>query len=138
MKTKICTMKKCQETKPLSEFNKDSSTPDGYSYKCRECAKELQRIHYHKNKKQYKQNLKNRRKNTRQFLETYKSERGCSRCFENHPACLEFHHRDPDLKEIEISDVICSGWAYKRIMKEIEKCDIFCSNCHRKLHYKVI
>ncbi len=59
----------------------------------------------------------------------------CCMCPESHPACLEFHHRDPEEKETEISTAIQNGWCRERILKEIEKCEPMCANCHKKLHW---
>ena len=61
----------------------------------------------------------------------------CNRCPENHIACLEFHHIDPTEKEGNIGQ-ICRNYSTKRLLKEIEKCEILCANCHRKEHYKLI
>ena len=58
----------------------------------------------------------------------------CNRCSENHIACLEFHHIDPSGKEGNIGQ-ICRSYSTERLLKEIEKCEILCANCHRKLHY---
>lgn len=57
----------------------------------------------------------------------------CTKCSESDPVCLDFHHRDPTQKVLEISLAIAS-WSIKRIQAEIDKCDLLCSNCHRKLH----
>lgn len=46
--TKVCT--KCKIEKDLSEFNKDKTRPDGYSYWCRACRK----THWHKNADKFK------------------------------------------------------------------------------------
>ena len=59
----------------------------------------------------------------------------CERCGEDHPAALDFHHRDPSEKEIEFSRMYHMNWSIERMMAEIEKCDVLCSNCHRKLHH---
>ncbi len=46
---------------------------------------------------------------------------------------LEFHHRDPNAKD--------PTWQYMRnrkfenIKKELDKCDLLCSNCHRETHW---
>ena len=69
-----------------------------------------------------------------EWLEDYKRERGCVRCGETHPACLQFHHRDPKQKLLELSLAIRKYWSMKRILEEIEKCDLLCANCHAKLH----
>lgn len=43
---------------------------------------------------------------------------------------LELHHRDPTQKE---SHRIWT-WAKKRIIEEMEKCDILCEDCHTEAH----
>jgi hypothetical protein len=59
----------------------------------------------------------------------------CTRCPETHPACLDFHHRDPDQKEFSVTKAAMRGWSRERIAIEIAKCDVLCSNCHRKEHW---
>lgn len=50
-----------------------------------------------------------------------------------HPAIYEFHHRDPKTKEKDPSKVLSFSW--KRIISELDKCDLLCANCHRFLHH---
>lgn len=68
----------------------------------------------------------------RQLILSFKKK--CARCPETHPWCLEFHHRDPKTK------LFLPNAAKKRslgaLLAEIAKCDVLCSNCHRKLHYE--
>ena len=59
----------------------------------------------------------------------------CSKCSETHPACLEFHHRDPGKKNFLLS-VAVAHYSLERIQEEAAKCDVICSNCHRKLHWE--
>lgn len=56
---------------------------------------------------------------------------GCIRCGESHPACLQFHHRDPSTKLFAIT-----RWSKSalKLRAEIAKCDILCANCHFKHH----
>src|SRR3982751_455881 len=42
----------------------------------------------------------------------------CARCGEDHLACLQFHHADPNEKEIEISEAVRRGFSRSRIMRE--------------------
>lgn len=51
---------------------------------------------------------------------------GYGRC----PAALEFHHDDPREKDLVISRVM----SWKRIVAELDKCTLLCSNCHREVH----
>jgi hypothetical protein len=68
------------------------------------------------------------------WWDDYKSKLSCKECGENHPACLDFHHRDPSSKEFAVS-VGYEKYGKKRLLNEIEKCDVLCANCHRKFHY---
>ena len=58
----------------------------------------------------------------------------CTRCgYNKYPEVMEFHHRDPSQKDFNISKKgHCRSW--ERVKKEIEKCDLFCANCHREVH----
>lgn len=66
------------------------------------------------------------------WIAQYKKDHGCVECNESDPVCLEFHHRDPSEKETNISD--CK--TKRSALKEIEKCEILCLNCHDKLHWE--
>lgn len=54
---------------------------------------------------------------------------GYSRCY----AALEFHHRDPDEKELEWNKLRKRAWS--SIKEELDKCDLLCANCHREVHF---
>lgn len=77
-----------------------------------------------------------RRKELKKWFREYKSTLSCIKCGESHPSCLDFHHRDPSLKDLNMQQVILYGWSRKRILEEIERCDVLCANCHRKHHYE--
>ena len=62
----------------------------------------------------------------------YKTSRGCAVCGEIHPACLDFHHKNPEVKGFTISKSIKARFAIARIKREIDKCILLCANCHRK------
>ncbi len=83
-----------------------------------------------------KQKEKNQRlaKKRRQWIADYKKELECIRCGENHPATLTFHHKDSSEKEFEIGNALALGVSLKRILAEIEKCEVLCANCHAIEH----
>jgi hypothetical protein len=62
----------------------------------------------------------------------YKQTLACSQCGENHPACLDFHHKDEKEKDFILA--IYRYFGKKRILEEIGKCMVLCANCHRKFH----
>ena len=56
----------------------------------------------------------------------------CERCgYSKSVWALEFHHRDPKEKNRKIKRLMFQKW--DRIVKEIEKCDLLCANCHREI-----
>ena len=60
---------------------------------------------------------------------------GCLRCPEMHPAALQFHHRNPLEKAFSIQKGVTQRKHLDVLLKEIEKCDVLCANCHAKEHY---
>jgi hypothetical protein len=72
------------------------------------------------------------------WFENYKNQLNwvCN-CGESDIVCMDFHHRNPDEKDSTIGKMVNDGFGIEAILAEISKCDILCSNCHRKLHYKI-
>lgn len=60
----------------------------------------------------------------------------CSKCDENHPATLEFHHIDPSKKDFAISKMRNAYRSKEKALEEISKCIVLCANCHKKLHWE--
>lgn len=77
---------------------------------------------------------KSRMKARNEWLAEYKKTLSCTKCGENHPACLDFHHKDPSTKEFSISKMASNS--IERLKAEIAKCEVLCANCHRKEHYE--
>ena len=55
---------------------------------------------------------------------------GYNKCFE----ALDFHHINPKEKEFDIAKLIHSNKNWDYINKELSKCILICSNCHREIH----
>ena len=56
----------------------------------------------------------------------------CVRCGYNKClSALDFHHKDPTKKDFGISD---DNVKLKEAVKEVKKCILICSNCHREFH----
>jgi 5-methylcytosine-specific restriction endonuclease McrA len=90
---------------------------------------------YRKNRDVHKQRMKKRQEALLQWLRVYRSTLKCQECGESDSRCLDFHHRDPAEKTVSIAQAIYrKGWGKDRLLKEIAKCDVLCSNCHRKKH----
>lgn len=96
-------------------------------FKCR-------RDWYAKNKERAKNSVLDRKNKLKEFFKELKSTLYCAECGENNPVCLDFHHTNPTEKEINISQMVNHGWSKNKMLKEIDKCVVLCSNCHRKKH----
>ena len=88
---------------------------------------------YSLNSESEKNHVARRKRQLRKWLEDYKRNIKCTICGENHPATLDFHHKSD--KKFIISFMIANGYSIQKIEEEITKCEVLCSNCHRKLHY---
>jgi hypothetical protein len=101
--------------------------------KDREKVKESRKNNYEKYKDYYLEKSKYQKAKNNIFYFEYKKKLKCSKCPENHISCLEFHHLDPNEKEYTISNLRTKS--LKKAMKEMKKCIILCSNCHKKEHW---
>jgi hypothetical protein len=67
----------------------------------------------------------------RDFINSIKMARGCELCgYREHPAALDFDHVDPAAKTFTIAK-LCAGRSLDKVLAEISKCRVLCSNCHR-------
>ena len=105
-------------------------------FKDPEYRREYRKKWYAKNKESEKAHVKRRKLELKKWFFNYKKTLFCSKCKENHIAALEFHHKKGYKKEGAIINLVNDGYSIKKIAEEIKKCEVLCSNCHKKLHYK--
>ena len=63
-----------------------------------------------------------------------KLKKGCSICGMYHPGVLDFHHVDPSKKDFTIAKSRTKS--KEKFLRELDKCIVLCSNCHRILHWR--
>jgi hypothetical protein len=133
MSNKKCLM--CSKSKSFSSFNKEKTTQDGLSHYCKDCRKIKRHKSYLKNKDKILSRQLEKRRQSQDWVRQFKEK--CEQCGENHPATLDFHHTEG--KEHGIANLTNRNNLTKTvktlILKEIKKCKVLCSNCHRKLHW---
>lgn len=103
------------------------------SYKDRNKQLSYQAAHYQSNKSIYRDRLRQRRQDNQDFVDDLKLYGRCS-CGESDVCCLEYHHRDSNQKDFSVSHGVKQGYSREKIINEITKCDLLCSNCHSILH----
>lgn len=149
--SKMCNV--CKEEKPFSEFHKNSNNKDGLGSNCKLCHKEYCHRRHIEDPNRYKTtNAKWKKENPekvlamqqraikkRQHIKTWVAIKyegvPCLDCFGVFPfIVMDFDHRPEEEKEFGIANFgVMSKTAINiaRVEKEIAKCDLICSNCHR-------
>ncbi len=134
-------MKKCTQcnlTKVLELFPWKDKKAGKRTAECKECQVKRRRSFYLRHKNQELARNLDRKKQQIEWFQQYKIGLRCVRCgYDKHPAAIDFHHRDPQTKQFNISRMPHEGYSQKRILNEIKKCDIICSNCHRIEHNNI-
>lgn len=107
----------CGQVKPSSEFFSHSQTKTGLRlHRCKVCD-----TIYHRDRARQK----------KKDLVDYKGGKcevcGYDKCLD----ALEFHH----LSDKDFGIGSNTKLSYARLVKEVEKCILLCSNCHKERHY---
>lgn len=129
---------KCELEKDINDFNNHKKEKDGKSKQCKLCSREYsKKLYYESHKERHNKRIVARRRRIKNELDLYINllELKCIKCGNNHPAVLDFHHRDPNIKKDTISNLKWAGISFDQFKIELDKCDVLCSNCHRILHY---
>lgn len=134
---KECTT--CTTLKDFSAFYKRTRATDGYQSTCKDCRKAMDAASYLKYDHR-RQSIKDRRDRNRdeqiKLMRRYKSFCGCKLCGEKEAVALDLHHTDPSGKDANPSNL--TAGSRERLVAEIRKCVVLCSNCHRKVHAGIL
>lgn len=68
----------------------------------------------------------------REYVLNYLATHFCETCGESDMRVLEFHHVRGE-KYKAVAYMVSGGYSVERIQEEIDKCQILCANCHRKI-----
>lgn len=131
--TKQCS--KCKRILPLDNFRWKNKANGLKHSQCKQCQSRQEKIRYQQDKTRRQAILDRTFSYKERNLEFIKQQKscGCQKCGEKRFYVLDFHHINPDEKENTIHDLrTCS---IETIKKEIDKCIILCSNCHREFHF---
>lgn len=129
---RACT--KCGELKPLEAFPPVRRGEPKLQTWCRDCFAQANARNYRKNHEREKARLlrqvAERRAEVRQKIIEYLRDHPCVDCGETDIVVLEFDHVGE--KIANISTYANAGRTWERVLAEIQKCEVRCSNCHRR------
>lgn len=148
MAVKTCT--KCGVPQDEQNFTLDTKSGRRRS-DCNDCRKVYMKGFYHKNSAYFANYRRNRSEHykakqvqihARARHERYEQiallkSKPCADCglrFE--PCCMDFDHRDPATKLLDISIMVKRFMPWRKVLEEIAKCDVVCVCCHRLRTYK--
>lgn len=118
-KKELPLQKKCCQCGEIKDTFNDYYWSNGKTRKiCKDCVKSNERQKYAERTEK---------------LNDFKKTLSCKKCGETRYYLFEFHHRNPEEKDFQISDH--SRAPLEQLIAEIEKCDTLCANCHREWHY---
>lgn len=142
-------LKECSRRHHQEHKDKDNEVCRQYHTANREGILARQKQYYQQNKEElydrnrpyqkeyYQEHKKSYGENSRKRIELHKQ-----RCIEylggyckicgKSTEVYDFHHRDPKTKCFEIGRSYYMAW--EKIVQELDKCDLLCCICHRKLH----
>jgi protein-arginine kinase activator protein McsA len=131
---KICSV--CKEEKDIIFFNWKSKKDNKKHSRCKSCQKEFDKRYYLLNEKR-RTDIRKRADEwnfeLKEWFIELKNGLSCKKCGDNRSHVLDFHHVNPQEKDFTISGHTTSS--REKILEEVKKCIVLCSNCHRDFHY---
>lgn len=97
---------------------------------------EYSRAYYERNRSKVISKINANKRANRKWFAQFKKTLSCIECGQNHPATLDFHHVIHGKDHRKVNDLVSDGHNRIRIEKEIAKCVVLCSNCHRIVHHE--
>ena len=131
--SKFCN--KCGILKTVSSYNKNKQCSLGVVGTCKSCENERVTQWYRDNRSR-RQDAANKRNRERKKLMAKHFGGCCKDCGVSYPQYVyEFHHTDPKQKDVNPSKAL--SWSEERMWKELNKCVMLCSNCHKIRHHSL-
>jgi hypothetical protein len=105
----------------------------GYQSYCRRCQKEYDAAWYRENKARRQAKVKADREAYVEWLDSLKEGIPCTDCGRMYPLyVMEWDHLPGATKRLILADTRRAAFSRKRILAELENCELVCANCHRE------
>lgn len=129
---KECNYSQCNVRYWLKKYNLKTNPTLKSCNVCKVCKKEFKDYQGKKRARCGPCNTKIRRYRTKEAAIKYLGGK-CKKCkWVGNQSAFEFHHLDPSKKDFTIGAVSNKSW--ESIIKEIDKCELLCANCHKIIH----
>jgi hypothetical protein len=119
MTIRVKTCSRCRLSKPIRDYYPKPRDPGETLAYCKPCFNAYTTERFRRRKRQAVEYLGGR----------------CADCGGVYPYYVfEFHHLDPARKEMGFNQLRRRSW--EAVKREIDKCLLLCSNCHRIRHWR--
>ena len=123
------TCSKCKLSKELTEFGTNKTKKDGLQYSCKICQRAYCKSHYDRNKNVYAKKARRHSLKLRNIVRKLKN-LPCKDCGISYPYyVMEYDHLKDKTGNVGI---LANRGNLKKVLAEIEKCELVCANCHRE------
>lgn len=132
---KLCP--RCSLKKTADMFSKCVGRKDGLQIYCKQCCSHESSRRYRDwpgRKEAVSRDREASQKRCREYVDRYLLLHSCVDCGEDDPIVLDFDHVK-GIKYKGISVLIRNGTSLEKLTLEISKCEVRCSNCHRRVTY---
>jgi len=124
----------CQTPKPEEEFHFKSKVKGTRQSRCKPCQRKAQRESYRRSPGPAKERSRKRRKRLkeehRRYLRELRSSTPCMDCKQKyHWVAMQFDHVR-GTKVANIADLVSAGRDRSTLLRELQKCELVCANCH--------
>jgi hypothetical protein len=122
----------CKEWLQDSDFNVKNHRTGQLQRLCKECIRPYKRRWYRKHHQEQVERTTKNRLGKKEVIRKMKGDTPCKDCGRvYHWFVMDFDHLVEGEKESTIAKMLQNNLAIERILTEISKCDLVCSNCHR-------
>lgn len=126
---------RCSKSKLLTDFCVRRQSKDGRQPWCKDCSKKVFKTYYKDNPDAYLVRARKIQKEASDLLTKLKDNQLCMDCSVRYPYyVLTYDHRDPSTKLGNLRELCGNG--KEALLREIDKCDLVCANCHAIRTYK--
>ena len=129
-RTKFCP--NCKTIKLPTQFSLCRSRYDGLQSHCKDCSASRSAAYYQSNKQRTQSTHTQRLHRLSDKIVSYLQSHPCVDCGEADPVVLDFDHIRGK-KIAAVASMAHSGRPWQVIADEIAKCEVRCSNCHRRV-----
>ena len=121
---------RCLQELPTSAFARRGNSHQSY---CRSCQKEYDAAWYRANRARRQAKVREDRYAQAAWLDSLKEGKPCADCGRTYPPyVMEWDHLPGGVKNLVLADVRRAAHSRKRILAELENCELVCANCHRE------